>query len=273
MCTYINTKFITRRFIFMDNLTDVLGAGAALDTTDVATDKGNEEKKAKLKEMKDALKATVQSEPDFTEKLRRLSNSLKVVKTLGYGDNGNIIVDKQASSKDNRVLKATSQIVGYKIQNIGNEPISYDTEVFTKDETGKFVGSVQTRTMQPGETIVLTRAYTTVLCSRPEISFTLANGKIVSSARKSKKDGNLKDTLAAYYFSFNKDESAEVNDDSVKERIDVDKVVKDEFVEVFGYLNNPKESRGVKTKTGSQFTTQDLAANYINKLLQSNGGI
>lgn len=228
-------------------------------------------RKEKVAAMKASLKETVQTSPDFATKLRRLSNSIKVVNTLGYGKGGNIVVDKKASG-DARVLKPTSAICGYKLENIGTEVIEYTTEVFTQDETGKFVGQVVKKQWAPGETINLTRQYTTMLCSMPEISFTLANGKIVSSSKKNAK--SLKEELAAYYFTFNKNEDGttpQVNDDEVKLSIsDADGNVKPEYIETFGYLNNPKENKAGRSKS-TKYTTQDLAANYIHKLLEEQG--
>lgn len=240
-------------------------APVAADAVDTAA------RKEKVSAMKASLKETVQTSPDFASKLRRLSNSIKVVNTLGYGKGGNIVVDKKASG-DARVLKPTSAICGYKLENIGTEVIEYTTEVFSQDETGKFVGQVVKKQWAPGETINLTRQYTTMLCSMPEISFTLANGKIVSSSKKNAK--SLKEELAAYYFAFNKSEDGttpQVNDDEVKLSVDdADGKVKPEYVETFGYLNNPKEGRAARTK-GAKYTTQDLAANYIHKLLEEQG--
>lgn len=240
-------------------------APVATDAVDTAA------RKEKVAAMKASLKETVQTSPDFASKLRRLSNSIKVVNTLGYGKGGNIVVDKKASG-DARVLKPTSAICGYKLENIGTEVIEYTTEVFSQDETGKFVGQVVKKQWAPGETINLTRQYTTMLCSMPEISFTLANGKIVSSSKKNAK--SLKEELAAYYFAFNKAEDGttpQVNDDEVKLSVDdADGKVKPEYVETFGYLNNPKEGRAARTK-GAKYTTQDLAANYIHKLLEEQG--
>jgi hypothetical protein len=227
------------------------------------------EKKAKLQAMKSALRDTVQSNPEFAEKLRRLSASLKVVNTLGYGAGGNIVLDKNSKGGD-RQLKPTSQIVGYSVQNIGSEAIEYTTEVWTKGEDGKYTSQVVSKTFAPGETINLTRQYMTMFCAQPEISFTLSNGKIVASSRKGAK--SLKEELSSYYFSFNKgdDDAIRVNDDEVKLAVDVDGVVKPEYTETFGYLNNPKETRAAKAK-GKQFTTQDLAANYIATLLREQG--
>ena len=224
----------------------------------------NEAKKAKAKAMKEAMKETINSDSTFGDRLRRLSESLQVINTLGYGKSGNIVVDK---TKENRQLTQTSQIVGYSLKNIGTEAIAYQTEKFAADETGKFVGTVVEKTLAPGETINLSRKYMTMLCAKPEISFTLSNGKIVASSKKTK---TLDEQLAAYYFTFDKDESGykpEVNDDEIKLSIDVDGIVKPEYVEDFGYLNNPKEARTPKAK-GAKLTVQDFAANYVNSLIQ-----
>lgn len=226
-------------------------------------------KKEKVIAMKAALKETVASNPNFAQELHTLSNSVKVINTLGYGKGGNIVVDKAKSTADNRALKQTSAICGYIVENCGSEPITYKTEEYTQDETGKFVGSVVVKTMQPGERVQLTRQYMTMFCAQPAISFTLANGKIVSSSKKNAK--SVKEELSAYYFSFNKSEDGsalQVNDDEVKLSVDdADGKVKPEYVKTFGYLNNPKEGRAARAK-GAKFTTQDLAANYINKMLQ-----
>lgn len=247
----------------MDSVFGATEATAPVEATAV----DNAEKKQKVQAMKAALRETVQTSPDFAEKLRRLSNSLMVVNTLGAGKNGNIVVDKN-SKAEGRQLKPTSQIVGYKVKNIGTEAIEYTTEVFAADENGKYVGTVVTKTIKPGETINLTRQYMTMFCAQPEISFTLENGKIVSSSKKNAK--TLKEELSAYYFSFNKAEDGtqiQVNDDEVKLSVDDENgVVKPEYVETFGYLNNPKEGKAARVK-GQKFTTQDLAANYIHKML------
>lgn len=230
-----------------------------------------EAKKQKVKAMKESLKETVMQNPDFKDQLHTLSGSIKVVNTLGFGKGGNILVDKKASTSDNRVLKATSAICGYKLENIGDAPIEYQTKIFSLNEEGEYVGQVVTKQWAPGEQINLSRLYTTILCSRPQISFTLANGKIVASSKKKPKD--FEDELSGFYFSFNKNDDGttiQVNDDEVKLSIDdADGKVKPEYVETFGYLNNPKKSQ---PKTSKQnFTTQDLFANYIHKMLKDQG--
>ena len=148
---------------------------------------------------------------------------------------------------------------------IGSEPISYTTEEFTKGADGIFVGNVVEKTIAPGQTVNISRKYLAVLTSQPEFSFTLSNGKIVSPKRNF---SNINDHLSAHYFKF--DDDTKVNDDSVKVSIDADGVVKPEFQDVFGYLNNPRQGRA-KRQPGQKFTTQDLAANFVQKLIKEQG--
>lgn len=250
-----------------ENLTDVFGAEATIETKDDAAAKAA--KADKVKAMKAALSSTIQQDSTFTQKLHSLSGDIEVLNTLGAGKNGNIIVDK---SKEDRTLKATSQIVGYKLRNNGQQSIEYTTEVWKRDDaTGKYVGQVVKKNLKPGETICLARKFMTMFCARPEISFTLANGKIVSSSKASK---DFAEELAAYYFTFNKDENGtaiQVNDDEVKIAVDDENgIVKAEFAETFGYLNNPKDQK-VRAPKGQKFTTQDLAANYVMKIMEQQG--
>ena len=248
-----------------------------LDTTApaVETEKPAQNKrKEKIAAMKEAIKTTISEDPTFVQKLRSLSDSIEVVNTLGFGDSGNIVVDK--TKKDGRALTVTSAIVGYRIRNIGEEPVKYITEVHAQDETGKFVGTKQEMFLAPGATADLTRQYMTMFCAQPEISFQVANGKIIRGSG-AKGEKSLKAELEAYYFSFNKQEDGnklQVNDDSVKlnvgEKVNGKWVVKPEFVETFGFLNNPKEGRrGGRKSSGEKYNAQDMAANYINRLIQA----
>ena len=224
----------------------------------------NDEKKAKAAAMKQAMKESLQ-DSEFREKLHKMSGSLAIHKTLGYGDKGNIILKSAENAQGKREVSATSAIVGYQLTNIGQQPIPYTTEEFTKDANGVFVGNVVEKTIAPGQTVNISRKYLAVLTSKPEFSFTLSNGKIVSPKRNF---NNISDQLSAHYFKF--DDDTKVNDDSVKIRIDDNDVVKPEFQDVFGYLNNPKASRA-KRVPGQKFTTQDLAANFVQKLMRENG--
>ena len=259
----------------MDNLFNNIPA-AGVEPAPAASTTASSEKKEKIQMMKEALSQTVASDPDFMNRLRRLSNSVQVLNSLGFGDSGNIIVDKGASTKDDRKLAVTSAIVGYRVANVGTEPIKYVTEVWTLGEDGKYVATKQEKVMAPGATADLTRQYMTMFCAQPEISFQLANGKIIKGSG-AKGDKGIKAELESYYFSFSKDADGnkkQINDDDVKlnvgEKVGDKWQVKAEFVETFGFLNNPKESgRAGRKSSGAKFSAQDVAANFVYKMIQN----
>lgn len=264
----------------MENFNDLDTAVGTEVEASAATQK-KEAKKRKLQEMGTLLKETINQDPTFVQKVRSLSNSIAVINTLGFGDSGNIIVDEETKKlpKEQRKIVTTSAIVGYRVQNIGQTPIKYFTEEFAKNEDGKFVGSRVEKVLEPGAKADLTRKYMTIFCAQPEISFQLANGKIVRGSGIVKAN-DLEGELEAHYFTFN-DKNIKVNSDTIK--LNVSKavkgndgskkwIVKPEFEKAFGYLNNEKSSaKKGRASSGNKFTTQDLAANYINRLLQESG--
>ena len=247
--------------------------GAPVETGAVAS----AEKKQKVEEMKSALKETIATDPSFNEKLHSLCDKVEVVNSLGFGDSGNIVVDKSKKT-DGRALAVTSAIVGYRIKNIGKTPVKYQTEVYTQGADGRFVGTKAEKTLAGGAIADLTRQYMTMFCAQPELSFQLANGKIIKGSG-AKGDRGIKSELESYYFAFSKDEDGskrQINDDTVKlnvgHKVDGKWVVKPEFAETFGFLNNPKEGgKGGRKPSGEKYNTQDLVANYVNKLIGEAG--
>lgn len=249
------------------------GAASAPAEAPVAesSETSKDRKRQKLSQWKDAMKLTIAQDETYLAKRETLSGSLKVVNTLGYGAAGNILLDKEATKKTgSRVVKGTSKIVGYLIENCGTEPLTYETEVWTKGENGLFEARKVTKTLAPGQQAAISRKWLTALTAKPEFSFVLANGKIVSSSSNTEGKG-IDAILEAHYFVFSKETGLEVNDDAIKNSIDVDNVVKPEYEEVFGYLNNPKASKaGKRGKGGAKGpSVQELAANYINRLIHS----
>lgn len=251
---------------------DGIGVNAAPVTN---TEDANTAKKAKIEKMKQSLKETMKSDPTFSTRLHSLSGSLEVVNSLGFGENGNIIVDKTKTEAGNRVLTTTSVIVGYRVKNIGSQPIQYTTEVYTQDAEGKYVGEKVAKTLVPGGYADLPRMYMTMFCAQPEISFQLANGKVIRGAGNKSKTGTIKDELEAYYFSFNKELDLQINSDEIKLNVgekgaDGKWVVKPEFVESFGFLNNApvKTGRAGRKEGGPKLSASDLAANYIMQMIK-----
>lgn len=259
----------------MDNVfnqNDVMNSGAA---TNVGGSISKEERKAKINAIKSAYAETVSEDTEFKAKANRLRGSVEMVNTLGYGKGGNIIVDKENSTRNDdgsikeRKLVQTPKIVGYALKNIGNEVIPYTTEVYTKNAEGVYVGEVVQREFKPGETIVLNRKYMTMFCSAPEFGLALANGKMIESSKK--KTGSADEMLTSYYFSFSKDLNLDVNSDEVKISIGEDKNIKPEYLETFGYLCNAPavRERGSKKESGVDVGT--MAACYIRKILKEQG--
>lgn len=234
----------------------------------------NDAKKQKIEMMKKALSDTIHADPTFLDRMHSLSQDVKVVNSLGFGDNGNIVVDKANSTKENRTLTTTSVIVGYRVQNVGEKAIPYTTEVWTKAEDGKYVAQKVEKVMEPGGYADLSRQFMTMFCAQPEISFQLANGKIIRGSGNKAARGDVKAELEAYYFSFDKSTDLQINADEVKLNVGMKDaagkwVVKPEFAETFGYLENVTvKNRGSRKEGGKKFAATDLAANFVMQMLK-----
>lgn len=238
------------------------------------------EQRATVEAWKKSMDKALQENPNLVSQINRLSDSLEVEKCLGYGDSGNIRVAGYHTSEDGkkeRNLVKTSKIVGYRVRNVGTEPIPYTTEVWTKDENGVYVGSRVQKVMAPGATADLPREFMTMLCTAPEFSFQLKNGRIVRGAGASSKN-NIKAELRAHYFTFNRSEGVQVNQDDVKMNVgEIDPAtgkwhVLPEFQESFGFLENAPEAKGHTTRkaAGTKFSVTTMGANYLYQMLKGN---
>lgn len=221
-----------------------------------ATSESAAEKKAAVSSLKEKL-----ADPEYVSRLHKYTSSIECVATLGFGKSGNIV---NAGDKENRKLVPTSKIVGYEFINNGKEPIAYECEVWEKDGEGKYVAKAVKKTWKPGETIQLTRKSMAMLFSIPEISCEVANGKIIGS---SKKNVSLSEALGNYHFRFS--DGTRSNDDEVKKAIDVDGVVKPEYIETFGFLMNPKATKAGTKRGGRHITSQDLTASRIQDMIKN----
>lgn len=269
-----------------ENETAETGAVVTENATKVSSKSDSAAKRREqLSVMKDELHEAVSKDPSLMERAQSMSNSVEVVNSLSFGADGNIVVDKEATAQrtdGKKSLVKTSAIVGYRLKNIGETPIKYQTDVYSKDENGVYVASRTEKTAQPGETFDLARADVTAFACQPEFSFTFANGKVTRGSGKN--NGDLKAELEAYYFRFNPDKDGvtkQINDDEVKlnvgEKIEdpetkTDKwVVKAEFVETFGFLNNvqPKaEKKKKKAGSKSNINAQILSANHVRMMIE-----
>lgn len=263
----------------MDNVFDSMQALNTEEVAAAAADAGEKKaekqalKKAKKAEMIAAFRASMQ-DPQFRAVLSTASNSLKVVNSLGFGENGNIFINKDTLASEGREhsIAQTSVIVGYKVQNVGDAPIEYQTEEWTRGENGQYVANKVTKVLAPGAVADLSRAFMTLLCMRPEFSFKLANGHIMrGSGANAVKDPRKE--LESYYFAFDKGSDLEINSDEVKLQVGVKGAdgkwsVKPEYAATFGYLENEKTRATREKKEGTKFSSYEIAANYVRQLME-----
>lgn len=256
-----------------EDMNAVFGTDAPVEGTVATEQQKKDDKKAVKQAMKAALQETLASDPDFEKKVSVLSDKIEMVHSLGYSGKKSLILDKEkygkTGSRGNDALVPVPAIVGYQFKNNSDQTIDYTTEVFAKDEaTGDFVGKVVQKQWAPGDVITLSRKYVAVNFSRPEFSFTLANGIVITAMRGAK---SIDEQLANCYFKLADGSDFEINDPQVKVAIDDDRIVKPEFVETFGYLMNAKK-RATKGSSKSNLTTQAVTANYIRSLIEKQNG-
>lgn len=190
---------------------------------------------------RDELKRMVGIETEYKD----LSESLEVTKALRLCNNGSI--------------------VGYRVKNIGDKPIQYTTEVWITDNYGDYVSHEVSRTLEKGNEADLSRQYLTLLVAKPEFSFELSNGKVVKGAVPWYCDKKkwLKSELTSYYFKFNED-SDQYNDSIEDLSIDIGEtiqgkvVVKNEYIETFGFLesNNDTKRNNTEKVRGKHYTIE-----------------
>lgn len=249
------------------------GAEVPAAAADVASDR-----KAKKKELDEKIKEIVRDElaaqPGLVEILNTKSQDMEVVSVMATYIRANIKVDKSNPNAPQNVR--TSYKIGYKVKNVGTEPVQYMASNYVLDAaTGQYVDQPYTATVAPGEEFIVDRKRMTELFSRPEYSFTLRNGHLQRSSA-----GNLTskdEILASYYFTFDAESGMYVNDDSMNTLIDKEgpdgtPVVDDKYLPYFGFLMNakaPKERK--KGAKKAKITAQQANALYIRHLLETQG--
>lgn len=251
-----------------------LSEGTTEASVETTKKKGAKKNTAQIEKFVAKLKA----DPTLKETLRSLSDSLMVVNSLAFGDEGSIVVDptKTVGEDGKRPLIKTSKIVGYRIKNVGTEPITYTVSQCMQDGDGVWKESQVERQLNPDETTEIPKKYLTMLTSDPRFSFQLQNGFMKKSS-KNNPANSLDDELESWYFK-PADEDIKVNADSFKVNIGQEVVdgentkwvVLPEFEGVFGYLNNSTKKEKVRAKKEKvSVSSRDAAANYIQELLKN----
>lgn len=156
-----------------------------------------------------------------------------------------------------RGLMETHGPIGYRIKNIGKQPIPYlritiDENHYTSEKI-----------LNIGETICLNKMETALLASKPEIGCTFANGKIVSRGLGGE---DIYKTLDNMYFTYSDETS--VNDPRVKLDIrkidntsDMNKEIIDKY---FCPVNKSEQKKQVQQKTTQKLKNTSSAKGIYN---------
>lgn len=254
------------------------------ETTTVVTEtKKKNEQPAYIKEFIEEYN----KDETVREQMNAWSDSIEVINTCGYTDRGALIqVDPGVKVKnedgttkvEGRNLNTTSLIVGYVFKNVGTETIPYTTEIW-KTVDGKFVSEVVDLEFAPGETITLSKKYTTLFAAKLEISNKFKNAKLICQGAGKR---TFEELLESAYIVFSEGENKTVHDGDVKipiaERVG-EQTVKDktvgiykvmpQYFEVFGFLDKPKqkEEKAKKEVVKGNLRTAAMAA-YVRKVAE-----
>lgn len=241
-------------------------------------------KKSELRiTMEKEFQKTVDRDPSIMGTIGTESSSLAVVKTLSSATLQNFVQDKvnpmkisEKSGKEVRNLVQVDGLCGYRLKNIGDKPINYTTCEYVKGDNDIYTGTEVEKTAAPGEEFDIARKYFTILTSRPEFSFRLANGKVQVS-KDLENCGTLDEKLERPHFVFAAEEgqaAVSVHDDNIKIPIEgTDGVVLPEFEKTFGFLYNPTSKSSSAHPGKRAVSTQELAANYFQSLLSGANGM
>lgn len=203
-----------------------------------------------------------------------VSDSVRVLKTLTFGEKGNIIVDKEASEKaGERVLADVSKVVGYLAKNIGKKDLTVRVYEYSKDADGMYNGEYVDKVWKAGTEMAFNKPDLMYLASREEFSFAFENGTICHASSINKAIQRIKDgdtsveakraLLNGYCFKFS--DKRGVNDPYVTLRIDDNKEVKEQYLSAFGWLANKKVRKTTKNTTRDK---QIERAAELRKLLE-----
>lgn len=165
---------------------------------------------AELKELIDQFKAIGTTE---TNEMINLQNYIKAFTELTPLLDEFLEKIKNMEFTPRRTLQATSPIIGYRIEYTGDKPI----ETFRMTATGDH--TMVPFTINPGQTVCLSRAELSILGSKPEVGCTFANGKLVEGSKRGSDKDNYS-FLSSNYFAFNfTEDGPSVNDPDIKKLV------------------------------------------------------
>lgn len=231
------------------------------------------------------------ADESYKESFRSAVDSIKVVGTLGFSDCGGMISGGYDMNKLNKNGKpshkivSTAAIVGYRVENTGDDAIVLNSQEWAQGEDGKFVGTPAEVTINPGETVDLTKRDFFILMARPEYSNEFANGYVTTRNSVTKMANiSLDEIFASSNIVLRKDEDGKkygVHDDDFKVNISAKNAdgkwyVLPEYEVRFGFLNNEKEIEIAESTTRTRrekvkVNTQNVKAAFLAKVLADSG--
>lgn len=189
----------------------------------------------------------------------KFSDSIEIVGTLGYREKG-LIKDGLYSVVVNgkRTVCPCSAVVGYLIKNVGKVPVLYCTEEFYEDNTGiHSVANMQYKTLQPNDTVQISRKFLALMALLPDFNLRFANGRMQV---KNYEVAPINTILNGMYFVFGAGSYRGVHSPECKIEI-YDEItekgfkrsrVKPEYIEVFGGLEALSRNYLEEKVSGSQ---------------------
>lgn len=229
----------------------------------------------------------LETNPNMKNNVSRLSDNVEISNVCYYSDKGGLVqtqkktVDANGKEVAHKVAPAP-EIVGYIIRNVGKEPIKYSDMVYKADPKGIFQGTLTQKTLAPGKSAAISKFYLTVLGISEEFSFVFRNGKIRRGSGKTQ-NNDWNSLVGIHYFTFS-DKGVSVNSDDIKVSIATRKevkrangsiestwVVKPEYIETFGYLNNPSEkmAREKKKSADNKNLSYQSAAYFMRQMVEA----
>jgi len=199
------------------------------------------------------------------ELYRRVDNK-KFIVPYQYSEDGvayNIVRRKgtAAVTKNNmckyRRCQTVPKIIGYIIRNCGDEVVDIETEKWHYDANEeKYVSNgVEVVQLKPGETMQISKTYLILNASKEEFNCKFKNGVIACSDKKAA--GTVEERLQHYFFKFSKESKLDVHSEDVKCQIadkithedgSLEWVIKDKYLETFGYIMNNRIIEKTKKK-------------------------
>jgi len=248
-----------------ETVTEVNPAGAAEATV------VDEEEKKLLAIYKEEVKA----KPELESIAGSLSDSIEVVKVLGYTNSGDRIHDVEASkTAGKRKLKEVAKIVGFIVKNVGTVPIPYVTNKCTKRADGKGYDVEQVHaTLGVGKQEKIAKKHLIYIGCTPQFGLTFKNAGLKKAPNQKIIGATLEELGDKFYVAFKKVEgkSISVHNPKLKTQIGVENAdgswtVTKDFTDVFGYLENEVEAVAKDKKDGTakpKYSSKDAQANYI----------